>query len=56
MKFATKAIHEGVSPDQATGAIRSEERRVGKEWSSDVCSSDLRTRIVSIPFVIFDKN
>jgi len=21
--------------------VRSEERRVGKEWSSDVCSSDL---------------
>src|SRR5437588_480151 len=61
ISMCCKAAYLPISPFQPAlkrtrhSAMRSEERRVGKEvrslcdWSSDVCSSDLKGEIVDFP-------
>src|ERR1035441_10235961 len=47
----TESRAEGAPPVvkwESLGQPRSEERRVGSDWSSDVCSSDLRARQTSV--------
>src|ERR1035438_7889377 len=54
--FTRQRERTGAPSGPLAQSLRSEERRVGSDWSSDVCSSDLTEAWLAAGFPIGDNN